>query len=225
MKSFAEIYDRAAKRKGGEAELQQLIQIDIKTPAQLAATPDDRYLSAMTKAIFMAGFVWKVIENKWDGFEQAFWNFNITRCAYISDDDLDNLVQDTRIVRNGQKIATVQHNAVMIFELAKQHGSFGKMLAEWPDDDFIGLLQLLHKRGSRLGGNSAQYFLRRVGKAGFMLGRDGVAALIDAGAIDKNPNSQSGRLQVQEAYNQWASETDLNMAQISRVLSMSIDAK
>lgn len=223
MKSFSEIYQRAAERKGGEANLKELITVAIKTPELLAETPDDRYLSEITKAVFRAGFVWKVIENKWPGFEEAFWHFNIARCAYMSEDDIDALAQDERIVRNRQKIVTVQANAVMIFQIARQHGSFGQFLANWPEDDFIGLLNYLKKHGSRLGGNSCQYFLRFVGKDGFVLSRDGVAALIDAGVIDKPPTSQSSLKKVQDTYNQWHSESGLGYAQISRVLSMSID--
>lgn len=224
MKPFAEIHERAAKRKGGEAELQKLIQVDIKTPDQLAAVTDDRYLSAITKSVFQAGFVWRVIENKWDGFEEAFWKFNVMRCAHMSENDIDTLAQDTRIVRNRQKIITVRDNAVMVYELSIKHGGFGRMLADWPDEDYIGLLALLKQRGSRLGGNSAQYFLRRMGKAGFVLGRDGVAALIDAGVIDKAPTGKAAMQNVQKAYNQWMQESGLNLAQISRVLSLSTDA-
>jgi len=34
--------------------------------------PDDRYLSAMAKCIFQAGFVWKVVEKMWHGFDTVF---------------------------------------------------------------------------------------------------------------------------------------------------------
>ncbi len=154
MKKFEEIFQRAAERKGGEAELKKLIDVKTKTPRQLAATPDDRYLAEITKAVFKAGFVWRVIDNKWDGFEQAFWQFSINRCAYMSPDDIDELSQDARIVRNTQKIVTVQANAAMIFEHARQHGSFGAFIADWPEDDYVGLLNYLKKHCSRLGGVS-----------------------------------------------------------------------
>lgn len=224
MKNFDEIFQRAAERKGGEAELRRLTEVKTKTARQLAAIPDDRYLSEMTRAVFKAGFVWRVIDNKWDGFEQAFWQFNINRCAYMSPEDINELGQDERIVRNRQKIVTVQANAVMIFEHIKKHGSFGAFIAEWPEEDYVGLLNYLKKYGSRLGGVSCQYFLRIMGKDSFILGRDGVAALIDAGVIDKNPTGKTAMQKVQDAYNQWHSETGLGYAQISRILACSIDA-
>lgn len=224
MKSFAEIYERAAKRKGGEKELEKMIQLRMKTPQELAEIPEDRYLAEITRGVFNAGFVWKIIEHKWDGFEAAFWKFNVTRCAYMSEDDIDQLARDVRIIRNRQKIITVRDNAVMVFELSSKYGSFGKMIGDWPEADYIGLLALLKKRGSRLGGLTPQYFLRRLGKSGFVLGKDGTAALVDAGVIDKFPTGKAAMQNVQEAYNQWQQESGLNQAQISRVLSLSIDS-
>jgi len=221
MKKFAEIYDIAAKRKGGEEPLRQLIQCNLRTPDELASLPEDRYLSAITEVIFKAGFTWKVVESKWDGFEHAFWNFNVRRCAFMSSEDIETLAQDKAIIRNRQKIITVPSNAAMILEMAEDYGGFGQMLSQWPNDDFIGLIKLLSKKGSRLGGNSGFYFLRKVGKDGFVLGRDGVAALIHAGIIDKMPSSQKALAKVQEAYNQWSQESGLSLAQISLVLAFS----
>lgn len=222
MKPFAEIYDRAARRKGGEDILEDMAGVTLKSATQLAEIDDSRYLATMTKAIFRAGFVWKVIDNKWPGFEQAFWQFNILRCAMMSQDDTDALARDERIVRNPQKIATVSTNAAMILAVQKQHGSFANMIAQWPDDDFIGLLGHLTKNGARLGGNSGQYFLREMGKDGFVLSRDGVAALIDAGVIDTDPKSKKALAAVQAAYNQWRAESGFSNAKISRILALSI---
>ncbi len=112
----------------------------------------------------------------------------------------------------------------MILDAESVYGSFAKMIADWPAEDYIGLLKYLGKHGSRLGGNTAQYFLRQMGKDGFVLDRDGVTALIDAGVVRKKPTSQADMRAVQEAYNEWMQETGLNMAAISRVLALSIDA-
>ena len=224
MQAFQQIYQRAATRNGGEEALRQLLPADIKSPQQLSETSDDRYLSDMTKAIFKAGFVWKVIEHKWPGFEETFWGFDVGRCAFMSPDDEDALCADTRIVRNRQKILTVPHNAVMITEIRKEHGSFGCFIANWPAEDFVGLLDYLGKHGARLGGMTAQYFLRFIGKDGFVLSRDGVYALIQAGIIDKPPTGKAARRKVQQTYNQWQQESGLGLAELSRILALSIDA-
>lgn len=224
IRSFAEIRQRAAQRKGGEEELADLVSGGIKAPEQLAGVDDSRYLSAMTRAVFKAGFVWKIIDHKWPDFEKAFWHFNVLRCAMMSPDDFDALCGDERIVRNPQKIRTVPLNAAMILDVQKSHDSFGRFLAAWPTDDFVGLLEFLNKNGSRLGGNSAQYFLRAMGMDGFVLSRDGVAALIGAGVVDKPPKGKAAMKKVQDAYNQWRDESGWGYAQISRMLAMSVDS-
>lgn len=223
--AFRNIETRAIKRKGGEKALKALLPTkEIQSPKKIEKISDDRFLSAMTKGVFQAGFNWKVIENKWDGFEEAFWNFNINRCAFISPDDQDTLVKDVRIVRNAQKISTVPLNAQMILEVAEEHGAFAKFIADWPSEDYIGLLAFLKKRGSRFGGATAQYFLRRMGYDGFILGRDGVAALIKEEIIDKPPTSKSALKAVQEAYNEWHEASGYSYAELSRILAMSIDS-
>src|ERR1700750_1836404 len=66
-------------------------------------------------------------------------------------------------------------------QVAREHGSFGALLAEWPSSDEIGLLEFLTKHGSRLGGNTGQLLLRFLGWDGFVTSRDVVLCLRDAG--------------------------------------------
>ncbi len=222
MRDFDEILAIAAERKGGaEAALAGApVPAD---PAALAAIPDDRWLAEMTRSVFQAGFNWTVIEKKWDGFEAAFHGFDVGRCALMSDDWLDDLVADARIVRNGAKILSVRDNAVFVRRVSEEAGGFGRRIADWPAEDFAGLLLWLGKEGSRLGGTSAQYMLRRMGKDGYVLSRDVVARLIAEGVVDRPPASARAMRAVQEAFNAWAAQSGLGLAAISRVIARSID--
>jgi len=226
MKPFAEIYDRAAARHGGEAGITKKIAefAYLKTPEDLAATPDDRFLMQMTKCVFQAGFNWKVIENKWDGFEAAFQGFDIDACAFLADDAIDELAKDTRIVRNRPKISTVPGNARLIQKVRGEAGSFGKFLVDWPAGDQIGLMAYLKENGSRLGGKTGQYFLRFSGWDAFVFSKDGTAALADAGVVDGFPLSGKGAFRkAQEAINTWHGESGRPYSEISRILALSID--
>lgn len=227
MKSFDHIYQRALNRKGEEGLASQMPGKPL-TSKKLAAIPTDRYLAEMTKCVFKAGFVWRVIDQKWDGFEEAFWKFNVNRCAYMSFEDIEILRKDERIIRNPPKIKSVQANATMILELeqeyADQYENFAALVAQWPDEQFADLLELLQKRGSRLGKQTAMYFIRFMGRDGYVIGRDGAAAMIDAGIIDKPPTSKKSWQQVQAAFNEWRDETGYNFSTLSRILAMSIDA-
>ena len=221
MRGFAEIFDIAAERHGGREALEAKLEPPLP-PDEIAAIPDDRFLSCATKCIFNAGFNWKVVENMWPGFEAAFDGFDIGRCAMLNDDDIAKLASDTRIVRHGGKIRAVQENAVFMRELAAEHGSAAQFFAAWPSDDEAGLLDLLKKRGARLGGNTGQYFLRFMGMDSYILSRDVVARLIAEGVIDKQPTSKAALAKVQAAFNSWAEESGRSMKEISRVLAMSI---
>ena len=174
--SFSRIYEQAVLQKGGESEVRARLP-RVASPQELEALGDDRYLSEITRCIFKAGFVWRVIENKWPKFEEAFEGFVPLYWQQVPPEVLERLAGDERIVRNAQKIQTVPENARMIVDAAREHGSFGNFLADWPSSDQAGLLMWLKRNGARLGGNSAQYFLRRVGWDGFILSRDVIAAL------------------------------------------------
>lgn len=221
MRTFDEIFDIAANRKGGKAELETLLT-KPKTTASLKKLSDDRWLAGATKCIFQAGFNWKVVESMWPGFEAAFEGFDIGRCAMLNDEDFDRLVSDTRIVRYGAKIKSVQENAMFMGALANEGGSVGAVIADWPSTDYVGLLDMLKKRGSRLGGTTSQYFLRSAGKDSFILSQDVVGRLIAEGVIEKAPTSKKAMQQVQEAFNTWMDQSGRSLTEISRVLAMSL---
>jgi len=220
MRTFDEIFKIAADRHGGATALEA--KLGKPTPsATLEKIPEDRWLAMMTRCIFNAGFNWKVIEAKWDGFETAFHGFNVDRAAMMDDVWLDELLKDTRIVRNGAKIQTVRDNAVFLQEL-RADGGVAKVIGEWPPEDFIGLLNMLKTRGNRLGGATAQYFLRFSGADSFILSGDVTARLIAEGIVDKSPTSKSAMRTVQAAFNEWREQSGRSLTDISRILAMSV---
>jgi len=221
LQKFATIYKRAAQRKGGADALEALLP-KTKSAAQLKRARDDRYLAEMTKCVFRSGFVWQIIENKWPGFETAFNGFDTTACAMLSDEDLERLSADARIVRNAAKIASVRLNAAFIGELKASHGGCGAYLAGWPVEDIVGLWQDLKQRGGRLGGNTGPFFLRFVGKDTFMLSADVVNALIAQKVVDKAPTGRRALATVQDAFNTWRAESGRTLAEISRTLACSV---
>ncbi|HUB14324.1 MAG TPA: DNA-3-methyladenine glycosylase I [Acetobacteraceae bacterium] len=222
MPGFESIHARAARRKGGEAALAALLPT-VTIPAELAAIPDDRILAEMTRRIFCAGFAWTVIDKKWPGFEAAFLAFDPPRLVHQPPEFWDALTVDPRIVRHGSKIMAVAANARFITAVSAEQGSFGRFLADWPASNQIGLLELLAKRGSRLGGNTGQYFLRVIGKDGFILSRDVVRCLRDVGLdVAESPTSKQDLGKIQQQFNAWATETKLPYTHLSRICAMSV---
>lgn len=221
MTRFSTIQARAEQRKGGPEVLAALLPPPPSRDA-LIALGDDRILAAMTKRVFSAGFVWSVIEAKWAGFEAAFLDFDPAALAFQPDEYWEGLASDTRIIRNGAKIMSARHNASFVQDISREHGGFGKFLAEWPSSDQIGLTALLAKRGSRLGGATGPMFLRFIGWDGFMLSQDVIACLREAGLdIAEEPKSKGDLAKVQAQFNAWAEESGLSRFHLSRICAMS----
>lgn len=221
MDRFETIYQAAATLKGGKAALQELLPVP-KTRDELIATPDDRWLTGMAKVIFRSGFSWKVVENKWPGFEDAFHGFDPHRVAMFSHDDLGELLSNKAIIRNGQKLRAVIENAAFVTDLVEEHASAGAFFADWPVSDFIGLWDHLKKNASRLGGNSGAYFLREMGWDSPVMSRDVIAALMREAVIDKPPTSKKALSAVQDAFSAWHDQSGLPYSQISRTLAASV---
>ncbi|WP_306113204.1 MULTISPECIES: DNA-3-methyladenine glycosylase I [unclassified Roseovarius] len=220
MRSFQEIFDISAERHGGAEALEARLG-GAKTAAELAAIPEDRWLAEMSKYIFATGLNWTVIEKKWPGFEEAFHGFDVGRCAMMDDEMFDSLLTDTRIVRHGAKIASVRDNAAFMLEL-RDEGGIAKVVGEWPSEDFAALLEMLKKRGSRLGGMTGAYSMRMLGRDSYILSKDVIARLIAEGVVDKAPTSKAAMRAVQEAFNLWMAQSGRSLTDISRVLAMSI---
>ena len=222
MKKFTQIQKRAERRKGGATALEKLLP-QVATKKKLAAKGDDRYLAMMTKCINQAGFSWKVIERKWPEFEEAFFGFDPLKLGLLAPEQWEAYTSDRRVVRNWQKIKALQENVFFIQQTARECGSFGNFLGRWPESDQIGLMAHLKQHGSRLGGQSALWFLRRVGKDCFVLTRDVVVTLKSVGLdIAEQPSSKRDLKKVQDQFNAWHEETGLPYSHLSRIVACSV---
>jgi 3-methyladenine DNA glycosylase Tag len=222
MRDFDDIFADAAARHGGPEALDAALASTLPLPAEkLAAIPDDRILSQMTRHIFQSGFSWAVIDKKWPGFESAFARFDIAINAAMSDERFDELLKDAGIIRNGAKIRSVALNAQLLQRVAAEHGSAAKVFADWPDDDFAGLLDYLKKHGDRLGGHTGARVMRAIGKPAYILTDSVVAALVKEGVVANPPTSKRDLQAVQKAFNTWSAESGRDLTSISRTLAMS----
>jgi 3-methyladenine DNA glycosylase Tag len=222
MTSFEKLYQIAVSNYGSMLDLEAALPMP-KTDEELEDIPDDRYLSMMTRCVFRAGFVWRVIDHKWNGFESSFVNFNPLAIAHFSDERLEELAQDTNIVRNFTKIVATRNNAVFVLDQQRRYGSFAKFIAQWPSKDISGLWLELKKQGSRLGGNTGPMMLRGMGKDTFLMTKDVCDALINHGFIDKfSPYSQRDLKNVQVIFNSFQEESNRPLSQISRILAWTV---
>ncbi len=218
---FADIYARAAERKGGEQALENLLAKPLPR-AQLAALGEDRFLAEFTKKVFQSGFVWRVVEQKWPAFEQCFFGFDIAKVLLMPDEMLEQKASNPDIIRNYNKVKTIRDNALMIDAVHSEKGSFAQFIADWPEDNIIGLWEVLKKQGARLGGNTGPYALRALGKDTFLLSRDVEGYFKSHDLISGSATSKRSLACLQATFNQWQQESGRSLQEISRALSMSV---
>jgi 3-methyladenine DNA glycosylase Tag len=218
---FAPILEAAQARHGTGALAARLAQ--PRSPAELEALGDDRFLSQMSLRVFRAGLKHSLVDAKWPAFEEVFERFEPRRVRAMSDEALEALLADRRLIRHWGKLKAVRDNAAAMIALADEHGSFGAWIARWPATDIVGLWEALAKRFSQMGGNSGPSFLRMVGKDTFVLTHSVGAALQRWGAVEGPVKNRQDRAAVQTCFNAWAVETGRPLCQLSQILAASID--
>ena len=219
MRPFADILAEAEARAGGAEKLAERMP-DVSPPEALRRIADDRYLSLMSRRVFRAGIRHSVVDGRWPAFESAFHGFDPGAVRAMSDEALEGLMKDERLIRHWGKIRATRDNAAAMQGVAEAFGCFGDWLADWPVHDIVGLWAELALRFKQMGGNSAPRFLRMAGKDSFILTPDVVRGLNRAGAYEGKPGGKRAREAVQAAFNAWAEESGRPLSHISVTLAL-----
>ncbi len=134
----------------------------MQAPTQIEPAGLADYLDVITRAVFQSGMSWRVVEAKWEGFREAFAGFDPAAVAAFTDDDVERLAGDTRIIRNRRKIEATISNAQAMLELEAQPGGFAGWLRS--HSDFDATVAALRGEFRFLGDTGAYYFLYVVGE-------------------------------------------------------------
>jgi len=90
---------------------------------------DDRHLFEMLCLEgAQAGLSWWTILQKREGYRAAFDQFDVSKIVLYTEDKLQELSQDSRIVRNKLKIASVVTNAQAFLRIQEEYGSFSEYI-------------------------------------------------------------------------------------------------
>ena len=222
MRDYQWLYEYCLNRFGSVEALEARLP-QARSPAELVAVGDDRYLSLISLRIFRAGLKHSLVDAKWPAFEEVFFGFDPEKVVLMGGERLENLMQDARLIRHLGKLKSVPRNAQFVLDVVREKGSFGALIADWPVTDVVGLWKYLAKHGNQLGGLSAPRFLRMAGKDTFIPTDDMVAALKAQGVIDKAPTSQKDLALVQAAFNQWQEQSGRPLCQISMMLAFTVN--
>jgi len=222
VRDYAWLSSYCLNRFGGPAELEARLP-QPRSAEALRALGDDRYLSLIALRVFRAGLKHSLVDAKWPAFEEAFFAFDPHKVVLMGAEHLERLMQDSRLIRHLGKLKSVPRNAQFVLDVARERGSFGQLIADWPSSDIVGLWKYLAKHGSQLGGLSAPRLLRMIGKDTFIPTDDLVAALKAQGIVDKAPTSQKDLAAVQASFNQWQAESGRPLCQLSVMLAHTVN--
>ena len=131
-------------------------------PKKITPKSTGDYLEQMSRSVFQTGISWKVIDSKWPGIREAFDGFDAEAVARYGLKKLDDLMSDTRVVRNRKKLEAIVVNAQTMVSLASEHGSFRAYLRS--HGGFEETLRDLRKRFKFIGEMGAYHFLYVVGE-------------------------------------------------------------
>ena len=142
-----------------------------------APVHDDKKLFEMLiLECFQAGLSWECVLNKRDAFREAFDVFDLEKvCAYDAN-KLEELRNNSNIIRNRLKIQAAVTNASIFREIQRECGSFSDYLWKWTDGKIIyentrtssplsdRISKDLKKRGMKFVGTTVIYaYLQAVG--------------------------------------------------------------
>lgn len=86
---------------------------------------DDRYIFEMLCLEGQSvGLSWRTIINKRQAYKNAFFDFEIDKCAMLTDDYLYSLLNRAELIRNKSKIFSIRKNAIAVKKVIEEYGSF-----------------------------------------------------------------------------------------------------
>lgn len=99
---------------------------------------DDRHIFEMLCLEGQSvGLSWRTIINKRQAYKDVFFNFDIEKCASLTDDYLNSLLDNTDLIRNRLKIFSVRKNAIAVKKIIEEYGSFDAFVWSYTDGEQI----------------------------------------------------------------------------------------
>ena len=89
---------------------------------------DQKLFEFLILETFQAGLSWITILKKRETFRLAFNDFDYSKVALYSEDKIQELMQNTGIIRNQLKIRSAVSNAISFMKIQEEFGSFSKYI-------------------------------------------------------------------------------------------------
>lgn len=99
---------------------------------------EDNYLFEMlVLESFQAGLSWECILNKREEFRKAYDSFDAKKVSKYTEEKIEELRKNEKIVRNRLKILASIHNAKVFLEIQKEFGSFSNYIWSFTNNKVV----------------------------------------------------------------------------------------
>ncbi len=94
---------------------------------------DQKLFEFLILETFQAGLSWITILKKRENFRLAFDQFDYQKIALYNETKIQELLQDSGIIRNQLKVRSAVANAIAFMEVQQEFGSFSKYIWQFTD--------------------------------------------------------------------------------------------
>ena len=150
----------AAIRRGQLSELHRIYHDEAYG---FPIEDDNELFGRLILEINQAGLSWDTILKKQENFRKAYANFDIDAVSKFGPEAVETLLNDSGIIRNKLKVNAAIHNARMIKEIQKEHGSFKAWLDKNHPRSRDEWVKLFKKTFKFTGGEITNEFLLSTG--------------------------------------------------------------
>ncbi len=99
---------------------------------------DDKYLYEMLiLELFQAGLSWECVLNKRDDFRKAFDNFDIDKVCEYTEEKVQELLKNEKIIRNKLKINAAIKNSKIFKEIQNECGTFYEYITVFSNGEIL----------------------------------------------------------------------------------------
>ena len=130
---------------------------------------DRRFFEFLCLEIFQAGLSWETIIRKREDMREALDGFEPSCISQYSDERVEGLLSDTRVIRHRGKLEAIRANARVFVRIVDDHGSFLAWLRVNEQESLDAWTRLFKRTFAFTGSEIVREFLESSG----VIGRDG----------------------------------------------------
>ncbi len=135
--------------------------LQIRETLHPSSLDDIAIFKKMSAVIFSSGFNATVVKDMWPELKIAFKDFDFEIVKDWNEKEIEELMQNKKIIRNKNKLRAIIFNAKVFTELIQEYGSFQVFLSRHSDPEEIHTY--IEKRFHYLGKITTYDFLKRIG--------------------------------------------------------------